>query len=65
MNNAMNTITLQKQKKLLQKSKALRLDLSEVLALMKKKRAWEDIRGILPKKISGLRYQRTVRDEWV
>ena len=61
----MNTITLQKQKKLLQKSKALRLDLSEVLALMKKKRAWEDIRGILPKKISGLRYQRTVRDEWV
>ena len=65
MNTAIHAITLQRQKKLLQKSKALRLDITEVLALMKKKRAWEDIRGVLPKKLSGLEYQRKARKEWL
>ena len=61
----MNTISLSRQKKILQKIKRLNMDPAEFLAFTKNTDSWQSVRGILPKKISGLKFQKTIRKEWV
>lgn len=61
----MNQIAVQYQKTL-QKIKRLNIDLPSLLIVKKtKKDSWENIKGILPKKINTLKLQKKLRNEWI
>ena len=54
-----------KQKQLLQKTKKLGLEISQILLGVQKKNAWDMVRGLLKRKINGLEYQKKIRKEWI
>ncbi|MBI2443723.1 MAG: hypothetical protein HYV42_00580 [Candidatus Magasanikbacteria bacterium] len=59
------TKTVTPYQQLIKKLQRLDLDVTAVLALPKKQDIWRRIRGVLPKRPSGLTVQQRLRKEWV
>lgn len=57
--------TLSRYQQLAKKFQRLDLDVAELLSLQKKQDAWQRVRGLLPKRPSGLTHQRRERHQWV
>lgn len=59
------TKTASHYNQLLKKLPRLNLDIGELLSLQKKHDIWNKVKGLLPKRPSGLAYQRRERRSWL
>ena len=55
----------QKERQLVKETRRFGVDITQLLHLYKKKDVWGSVRGILPKKPTGLQHQRRLRAEWL